>query len=191
MLQIDDTIISLELLDEHFVCDLNSCKGICCIEGDDGAPLEDAEVKIIEDLLPVIWDDLTETSKEVIRSQGVSYIDDDGEPVTSIVNGAECVFTYTDKDGTCKCAIEKAFREGKTDFYKPISCHLYPVRLQKYDEFTAVNYHRWSVCSCARKLGGKLGVPVYQFLKEPLIRRFGHEWFEQLEIADEEFKNKK
>jgi len=191
MLQIDDTIISLELLDEHFVCDLNSCKGICCIEGDDGAPLEDAEVKIIEDLLPVIWDDLTETSKEVIRKQGVSYIDDDGEPVTSIVNGAECVFTYTDKDGTCKCAIEKAFREGKTNFYKPISCHLYPVRLQKYDEFTAVNYHRWSVCSCARKLGGKLGVPVYQFLKEPLIRRFGHEWFEQLEIADEEFKNKK
>lgn len=191
MLQIDDTIISLELLDEHFVCDLNSCKGICCIEGDDGAPLEDAEVKIIEDLLPVIWDDLTETSKEVIRKQGVSYIDDDGEPVTSIVNGAECVFTYTDKDGTCKCAIEKAFREGKTNFYKPISCHLYPVRLQKYDEFTAVNYHRWSVCSCARKLGGKLGIPVYQFLKEPLIRRFGHEWFEQLEIADEEFKNKK
>lgn len=191
MLQIDDTIISLELLDEHFVCDLNSCKGICCIEGDDGAPLEDAEVKIIEDLLPVIWDDLTETSKEVIRRQGVSYIDDDGEPVTSIVNGAECVFTYTDKDGTCKCAIEKAFREGKTDFYKPISCHLYPVRLQKYDEFTAVNYHRWSVCSCARKLGGKLGVPVYQFLKEPLIRRFGHEWFEQLEIADKEFKNRK
>jgi len=191
MLQIDDTIISLELLDEHFVCDLNACKGICCIEGDDGAPLEENEVKIIEELLPIIWDDLTEVSKEVIRKQGVSYIDGDGEPVTSIVNGAECVFTYTDQDGMCKCAIEKAFREGKTDFYKPISCHLYPVRLQKYDEFTAVNYHRWGVCNCARKLGGKLGVPVYQFLKEPLIRRFGHEWFEQLEIADEEFKTKK
>ena len=191
MLQIDDTIISLELLDEHFVCDLNACKGICCIEGDDGAPLEESEVKIIEELLPIIWDDLTEVSKEVIRKQGVSYIDGDGEPVTSIVNGAECVFTYTDQDGMCKCAIEKAFREGKTDFYKPISCHLYPVRLQKYDEFTAVNYHRWGVCNCARKLGGKLGVPVYQFLKEPLIRRFGHEWFEQLEIADEEFKTKK
>jgi len=191
MLQIDDTIISLELLDEHFMCDLNACKGICCIEGDDGAPLEESEVKIIEELLPIIWDDLTEVSKEVIRKQGVSYIDGDGEPVTSIVNGAECVFTYTDQDGMCKCAIEKAFREGKTDFYKPISCHLYPVRLQKYDEFTAVNYHRWSVCNCARKLGGKLGVPVYQFLKEPLIRRFGHEWFEQLEIADEEFKTKK
>ena len=191
MLQIDDTVISLELLDEHFVCDLGSCKGICCIEGDDGAPLEDAEVKIIEDLLPVIWDDLTEISKEVIRKQGVSYIDDDGEPVTSIVNGAECVFTYTDETGVCKCAIEKAYRAGKTDFYKPISCHLYPVRLQKYNEFTAVNYHRWNVCNCARTLGGKSGTPIYRFLREPLIRRFGAAWYEQLEIADAELKNRK
>lgn len=191
MLQIDDTVISLELLDEHFVCDLGSCKGICCVEGDDGAPLEDAEVKIIEDLLPVIWDDLTETSKEVIRKQGVSYIDDDGEPVTSIVNGAECVFTYTDETGVCKCAIEKAYRAGKTDFYKPISCHLYPVRLQKYNEFTAVNYHRWNVCNCARTLGGKSGTSIYRFLREPLIRRFGAAWYEQLEIADAELKNRK
>jgi len=191
MLQIDDTIISLDLLDQRFVCDLDACKGICCIEGDDGAPLEEEEVKIIEDLLPIIWDDLTEKSKELIKKQGVSYIDSDGEPVTSIVNGEECVFTYTDEHGQCKCAIEKAFREGKTDFYKPISCHLYPVRLQNYEEYTAVNYHQWSVCNCARKLGGKLGVPVYQFLKEPLIRKFGSEWFEQLEIADAELKNRK
>ena len=191
MLQIDDTIISLDLLDESFVCDLSTCKGNCCIEGDDGAPLEESEVKIIEELLPLIWDDLTEKSKEVILKQGVSYIDDEGEPVTSIVNGDECVFTYTDESGICKCAIEKAFREGKTDFYKPISCHLYPVRLQKYDEYIAVNYHRWSVCSCARQLGKKLGVPVYKFLKEPLTRRFGTAWYEQLEIADVELKNRK
>lgn len=190
MLQIDDTIISLDLLDQRFVCDLDTCKGICCIEGDDGAPLEEEEVKIIEDLLPIIWDDLTEVSKALIKKQGVSYIDSDGEPVTSIVNGEECVFTYTDAQGQCKCAIEKAYREGKTDFYKPISCHLYPVRLQKYEEYTAVNYHQWSVCNCARKLGGKLGVPVYQFLKEPLIRKFGKEWFEELEIADAELKNR-
>lgn len=189
MLQIDDTIISLEILDEHFVCDLKTCKGICCIEGDSGAPLEVSEIKIIEDLLPIIWDDLSERSKEVIQKQGVSYIDEDNEPVTSIVNGEECVFTYTDENGVCKCAIEKAYREGKTDFYKPISCHLYPVRLQKYKDYTAVNYHQWGVCSCARKLGGKLNVPVYQFLKEPLIRRFGSDWFEQLEIADKELKN--
>lgn len=191
MLQIDDTIISLELLDESFVCDLEICKGNCCIEGDDGAPLENSEVQILENILPVIWDDLTEKSKEVIRIQGVSYIDDDGEPVTSIVNGAECVFTYTDDSGICKCAIEKAYRAGKTDFYKPISCHLYPVRLQHYTDYTAVNYHRWNVCSCARKLGGKLGIPVYKFLKEPLIRKFGAEWFDQLEIADAELKNRK
>lgn len=189
MLQIDDTIISLDLLDEKFVCDLATCKGSCCIEGDDGAPLEEEEVKIIEELLPLIWDDLSEASKEVIRRQGVSYIDDDGEPVTSIVNGAECVFTYTDANGICKCAIEKAYREGKTGFYKPISCHLYPVRLQKYNEYIAVNYHRWGICSCARKLGGKLSVPVYQFLKEPLIRKFGEPWFEQLEIAGRELKH--
>jgi hypothetical protein len=191
MLQIDDTIISLELLDENFICDLENCKGNCCIEGDDGAPLENSEVQILENIIPIIWDDLTEKSKEVIRNQGVSYIDDDGEPVTSIVNGAECVFTYTDDSGICKCAIEKAYRAGKTDFYKPISCHLYPIRLQQYTDYTAVNYHRWKVCNCARKLGGKLGMPVYKFLKEPLIRKFGVEWFEQLEIADAELKNRK
>ncbi|HLP05308.1 MAG TPA: DUF3109 family protein [Paludibacter sp.] len=188
MLQIDDTIISLDLLDEKFVCDLAKCKGICCVEGDDGAPLEPSEVDIIKGLLPLVWDDLSEKSKAVIENQGVSYIDADGEPVTSIVDGAECVFTYTDQDGVCKCAIEKACREGKTDFYKPVSCHLYPVRLQKYEEFTAVNYHRWSVCSCARKMGAKSGVPVYRFLKEPLVRRFGEAWYEQLEIAAAELK---
>jgi hypothetical protein len=186
MLQIDETIISLDLLEEKFVCDLTSCKGACCIEGDEGAPLEDDEVKIIQDLLPIIWDDLTEPSKEVIVRQGVSYIDRDNEPVTSIVNGAECVFTYTDDNGTCKCAIEKAYREGKTDFYKPISCHLYPVRLQKYNDFTAVNYHRWKVCDCARSLGMSMKISVYKFLKEPLVRRFGNAWYEQLDIAAQE-----
>jgi hypothetical protein len=188
MLQIDDTIISLDILEEKFICDLAACKGECCIEGDDGAPLEWDEVKIIEDLLPIIWDDLTDASKKIVKKQGVYYIDGDDEPVTSIVNGAECVFTYTDETGICKCAIEKAYREGKTDFYKPISCHLYPVRLQKYESFTAVNYHRWDVCNCARTLGQKEGLLVYKFLKEPLIRRFGCDWYNQLEIAASELK---
>ena len=187
MLQIDDTIISLDLFDEKFVCDLASCKGECCIEGDAGAPLEHDEIKIIENLLPVIWDDLTEASKEVIKKQGVYYIDEDDEPVTSIVNGAECVFTYTDENGICKCAIEKAFREGKTDFYKPVSCHLYPVRLQKYNEFTAVNYHRWKICKAAEVLGRREKVRVYEFLKEPLIRRFGEKWYNDLCEAAEAY----
>ena len=188
MLQIDDTIISLDLFEERFVCDLAACKGICCVEGDSGAPLETEEIEKLNEILPVIWDDLSEKSKKLIKKQGVSYIDEDGEPVTSIVNGKECVFTYFSEQGVCKCAIEKAFREGKTDFYKPISCHLYPVRLQKYNEFTAVNVHRWSVCECARTHGSALNVPVYKFLKEPLVRRFGTEWFEQLEAATEELK---
>lgn len=188
MLQIDETIISLDLLDEFFVCNLSACKGECCIEGDAGAPLEEDEIEKIQELLPVIWNDLTEQSKEVINRQGVYYIDEEDEPVTSIVNGRECVFTFTDDDGCCKCAIEKAYREGKTDFYKPVSCHLYPVRVQKYDEFQAVNYHRWNICNCGIKLGGNMKVPLYRFLKEPLIRKFGSEWYEQLEIADQEIR---
>lgn len=189
MLQIDDTIVSLDLLEERFVCDLASCKGACCIEGDSGAPLEEAEITIIDELLPLIWDDLSDVSRKVIDKQGVFYIDEDNEPVTSIVNGRECVFTYTDENGVCKCAIEKAYREGKTDFYKPISCHLYPVRLQKYNSFTAVNIHKWNICNCARTLGSSLNVPTYKFLKEPLVRKFGEEWYAQLEIADKQFYN--
>ena len=190
MLQIDNTVISLDLLEERFVCDLVSCKGACCIEGDSGAPLEDNEIEIIEELMPLIWDDLSDVSKKVIEKQGVFYIDDDNEPVTSIVSGRECVFTFTDENGICKCAIEKAYREGKTDFYKPISCHLYPVRLQKYKSFTAVNFHKWNICDCALVLGSKLKVPAYVFLKEPLVRKFGKEWYEQLEIADKQFYSK-
>jgi len=188
VLQIDDTIISLDLFEEHFVCHLEMCKGQCCVEGDAGAPLEPDEIEKIQELLPTIWDDLTEQSKELIRNQGISYIDEENEPVTSIVNGRECVFTYTDESGVCKCAIEKAFREGKTDFPKPVSCHLYPVRVQKYNDYQAVNYHKWSVCSCAVVLGKQLKVPVYKFLKEPLKRKFGEAWYEQLVIAADEIK---
>ncbi|MDD2284318.1 MAG: DUF3109 family protein [Paludibacter sp.] len=190
MLQINDTIISFDLFEERFVCDLNACKGACCIEGDAGAPLEPEEIEKIQEILPLIWDDLTEVSKEIIRNQGISYIDEENEPVTSIVNGRECVFTYIDDSGICKCAIEKAFREGKTDFPKPVSCHLYPVRVQQYNDFQAVNYHRWSICGCGIDLGRKLKVPVYQFLKEPLIRKFGEDWYEQLLVAAKELNQK-
>lgn len=183
MLQIEDTIISLDVIDEKFLCDISQCLGECCIDGDSGAPLEIEEVKILEDILPIIWNDLSEKSKEVINKQGVSYIDTDDEPVTSIVDDCECVFTYFDEKGICKCAIEKAFKTGKIDFYKPISCHLYPIRLEKYPTFTAVNYHKWSICEPARALGKEKGLRVYQFLKEPLIRKFGNEWYEQLDIA--------
>ena len=183
MLQIEDTIISLDLLEREFICNLDVCKGACCIDGDSGAPLLFDERDKIEEILPLIWDDLSPASKQLIEEEGVSYIDIEGDLVTQIVNGRECVFTYYDENGQCKCAIEKAYREGKTDFYKPISCHLYPVRLKDYDGFTAVNVHRWKICKCAEVLGRKEGVRLYEFLKEPLVRRFGEEWWDQLNIA--------
>lgn len=183
MLQVDDILVSFDVVERSFLCDLSQCKGACCVEGDAGAPLEKAEVVILKKILPVVWNDLSPEAQKVINKQGVSYIDAGGETVTSIVNGKDCVFTCYDSDGTCKCAIEKAYREGKVDFYKPISCHLYPVRVNQYETFSAVNYHRWSVCKAAELLGKKEQLPVYKFLKEPLIRKFGAGWYEKLEIT--------
>jgi len=191
MIQIQDTIVSFDIFEEYFVCDLSACKGICCVEGDAGAPVEESEIACLEKVLPVIWDDLSPEAKKVIEKQGLIYRDREGEYVTSIVDGADCVFTYYDENGYCKCAIEKAFREGKIDFYKPISCHLYPIRVTRYNGFRAINYHRWQVCHAAVALGKKQGMKVYQFLKEPLIRKFGEEWYMQLTIAAKEFSVKK
>ena len=181
MLQIEDTIVSLDLLDEYFLCDLSVCQGICCVEGESGAPVEKGEIADLEAVLPLIWEDLSDEAKAVIQQQGVVYLDEDDEYVTSIVNGKDCVFTCYDEQGICRCAIEKAYRAGKTDFYKPVSCHLYPIRVANYKGFRAVNYHRWSVCQAACILGKKENMRVYQFLKEPLIRKFGEEWYRQLE----------
>lgn len=191
MIQIDDAIVALDVIEENFICDLSACQGECCVEGESGAPLENEEVEIIEKLLPAIWDDLSPKAQEVINAQGVAYKDRDGDMVTSIVNGKDCVFTYYDDKGICKCAIEKAHKEGKTDFYKPISCHLYPIRLEKFREFTAVNYHRWRICKAAVLLGNKEGLRIYQFLKEPLIRKFGNAWYNELCIAADEYKEMK
>lgn len=188
MFQIGDAIVASDIIEENFLCDLSACMGECCVEGDAGAPLEEDEVKIIEDLLSEVWDDLSPAAQAVIKEHGVAYRDHDGDMVTSIVHGKDCVFTYYDEKGICKCAIEKAYREGRTNFYKPISCHLYPIRLQKYKDFTAVNYHRWSICKAAVLLGKKEGLKVYEFLKEPLIRRFGEEWYNELVLVAEEYK---
>jgi hypothetical protein len=133
--------------------------------------------------LPYIWDDLSEEAKKIIDTQGVAYPDIEGELVTSIVNGKDCVFTCYDEKGICYCAIEKAWRAGKIPFIKPISCHLYPIRTKKYPTYTAVNYQEWSICSGARLLGQQKGIPIYKFLKEPLIRKFGQEWYDELCIA--------
>ena len=188
MIQIQDVIVSLDIFREKFLCDLDACKGECCVEGDAGAPVELDEVARLEEVLPVVWDDLSPAAREVIDRQGVVYPDRDGELVTSIVNGKDCVFTCYDERGCCCCAIEKAYREGKTNFYKPISCHLYPIRVGHYGPYKALNYHRWSVCRAAVLLGEKEDVPVYKFLKEPLTRKFGEAWYAELEIAADELK---
>lgn len=188
MIQIQDVIVSLDIFREKFLCDLDACKGECCVEGDAGAPVELDEVARLEEVLPVVWDNLSPAAREVIDRQGVVYPDRDGELVTSIVNGKDCVFTCYDERGCCSCAIEKAYREGKTNFYKPISCHLYPIRVGHYGPYKALNYHRWSVCRAAVLLGEKEDVPVYKFLKEPLTRKFGEAWYAELETAADELK---
>ena len=186
MIQIDDVVVSLDVLREKFLCDLSACKGECCIEGDAGAPVELDGVGRLEGVLPVIWDALRPEAWAVIVRQGLVYADCEGDLVTSIVNNKDCVFTCYDDKGCCYCAIEKAFREGKTDFYKPVSCHLYPIRVGDYGPYKAVNYHRWDVCKAAVLLGRKENVPVYKFLREPLIRKFGEAWYKALELAAEE-----
>lgn len=191
MIQIEDTLVSLDLVERHFLCDLSHCKGACCIEGDSGAPLEEKELAELEKVLPAVWDDLSPQARQVIEKQGVAYIDVEGDTVTSIVNGKDCVFTCYDADGTCKCAIEKAYREGRTDFYKPVSCHLYPVRVTQYRGFRAVNYNRWDICKTAELLGRREKLPAYKFLKEPLVRKFGKAWYETLETCAEEWLKQK
>jgi hypothetical protein len=191
MFQIEDAIVASDIIEENFLCDLSACKGECCVEGDSGAPLEDKEVDILKEILPYVWDDLSPEAQAIINQQGVAYKDRDGDMVTSIVNEKDCVFTYYDENDICKCAIEKAHKEGKIDFYKPISCHLYPIRLQKYKDFTAVNYHRWRVCKAAVVLGNKNGLKIYQFLKEPLIRQFGEDWYSELCLVAEEYNKQK
>ena len=187
MLQIEDTLVSLDLIERFFCCNMPACKGACCIEGEAGAPLERGEFDTLRKILPSVWDDLSPEAKEVIYKQGVGYIDISGEIVTSIVNGKDCVFTCYNADGICRCAIEKAFREKRIDFLKPVSCHLYPVRVTNYKTYRAVNYNRWKICRSAEKLGEKEQIRLYRFLKEPLIRKFGKQWYDSLELCAREY----
>lgn len=187
MLDIQNTLVSLDFVERYFCCDLDSCLGECCIDGDAGAPITEEEDRKIRELLPLVWDDLLPSAQREIEENGTSYVDSEGDLVTQIVDGKNCVFTTYDKNGMCLCALEKAYREGRTDFYKPISCNLYPARIKEYDGFTAVNYHRWKICRCAEVLGRARGIRVYEFLKEPLIRRFGKEWYDELALTCREY----
>jgi len=194
ILQVGDVLLSSEIITEKFCCDLSVCKGECCIEGDAGAPVTIEEVAEIEDCLDTVWGDLSAQAQAVIDRQGVAYTDSEGDLVTSIVGGKDCVFTYYDDitwttadgqpatvGGCCLCALEKAFRAGRTRFCKPVSCALYPIREKRLGGgLTGLNYHRWKVCKMAVAKGIEKDVRLYQFLREPLIRRFGEAWYEEL-----------
>lgn len=181
MVQIGNVIVSFDVLKQKFCCDLEACKGQCCVEGDSGAPITQEEKAKLDEVLPTVWNELSVQAKEVINRQGTSFVDCEGDLVTSIVNGKDCVFTCYDDKGCCYCAIEKAFKAGKTDFYKPISCHLYPIRISKIGSYDAANYNKWDVCKVAILKGEKADLSIYQFLKEPLIRKYGAEWYKELE----------
>jgi len=188
MFLIQNTLVSLDVIEKEFCCDLETCRGCCCIEGDAGAPVSDEEVAEIEQILPILLPDMTKEARAVVEKQGISYLDPSGERVTSIVNDKDCIFARTDHNGWCYCLIEKAYHAGKIGFKKPISCHLYPIRLTRVGNYTGVEYHRWDICHCARQLGKKKHIPLYQFLREPLVRRFGEAWYAELELTASEWK---
>ncbi len=195
ILQIGDVLVSPDIFTERFCCDLEACKGQCCIEGDAGAPVTLDEIMQMEDNLDEVWPDLSASAQSIIDKQGVAYADRDGDLVTSIVNGKDCVFTrYRDLDlgeavvkDCCLCAFDCAFREERIGWQKPISCALYPIREKQFGGgLVGLNYNRWEICKPAIKKGKELDLPLYVFLKEPLIRRFGQEWYDELlEMADE------
>lgn len=197
IIQVGDVLVQGDIFTEKFCCDLDTCKGVCCVEGDAGAPVALDEIGEIEDSLDAVWGNLTASAQSVIDRQGVAYTDREGDLVTSIVGGKDCVFTcYEDlqdaADGhtisnCCLCALECSQRKGLSSFVKPISCALYPIREKRLgEELVGLNYHRWKICECARKKGRELNLPVYRFLEKPLVRRFGQEWYDELcAVADE------
>ena len=188
ILEVSNILVSSDIITEQICCDLDKCHGICCVEGDAGAPVTLDEIAGIEDSLDTVWGDMSASAQAVVDKQGVAYTDREGDLVTSIVGGKDCVFTCYE-NGCCLCALERAYRLGKTSFIKPISCALYPIREKRINsDIVALNYNRWDVCRDAVKKGQELGLPVYRFLEGPLVRRFGKEWYDELCAVAEELK---
>lgn len=192
MIAIDNVLLSDEVVEEQFVCDLNKCKGGCCVDGDCGAPLTKDETKILKKIYPKIKPYLSQQYIAEIDKQGTHTTDSEFGYVTPTVNGGICVYGYTDELGIVKCGIEKAWKDGAVDFQKPISCHLYPIRIKEADGFEMVNYEpRADLCKPACKLGQKLKVPVYVFLKDSLTRKYGKDFYSTLEAVAKKMNSKK
>lgn len=181
MIIVDKAVLSDDIKEKHFVCDLQKCKGACCVEGDLGAPLNTEELPIINSILEEVKPYLTPEGQNVIEAEGAYELDDEGEYCTTTIEGKECAFAIYDKAGILKCGIEQAYNDGKINWQKPISCHLYPIRITKYDHYDALNYDRWEICDPACSLGDELKVPIYKFLKGPLVRKYGEKWYEDLQ----------
>ncbi|MCD6333156.1 MAG: DUF3109 family protein [Bacteroidales bacterium] len=182
MLEIGKTLVSLQLINSFFCCDLAACKGACCVEGDSGAPLSDEEISMLKEDFDKIQPFMTEAGVQAVKDQGVFVVDNDYDRVTPLIGGRECAFAVFDH-GIASCAIEKAFEAKATALRKPVSCHLYPVRIRSYQQYDAVNYDEWHLCQPARQKGMEMGMPVYRFVREALIRKYGSEWYEQLDYA--------
>lgn len=190
MIHLGKTLISEDIIEKEFVCNISKCKGVCCVEGESGAPLEENETLILDQIYDTVIPYMRPEGIEAIEKQGKHIIDLEGDYVTPLVNQAECAYVVFEENGTASCAIEKAYNDGKIDWKKPISCHLYPIRVTDYSEFSAVNYHRWPICNDACSLGKELQVPVYKFTKEALIRKFGEDWYNELSLIAEEYQKK-
>ncbi|NLU40234.1 MAG: DUF3109 family protein [Bacteroidales bacterium] len=188
MIQIGKTIISFDIFEGEFLCDLQHCKGACCIEGDSGAPLTQEEAIEIETYYSVFEKYISPEYRTVVETVGTSVTDNDGELVTPLINNKECAYTFIDDDSITKCAIEKAYFNNEIPFRKPVSCHLFPIRITEYDDFDAINYQELKICLSGKECGKKHKLPLYKFLKEPLIRKYGEEWYGELEIAAEYLK---
>lgn len=187
MFQIGKTIVSDDVLEKEFVCNLTACKGQCCIDGDAGAPLDKEETAILEEIYPVIKPYLRPEGIASIEENGAWVVGEDGDYETPLINNKECAYVIFN-GATALCGIEQAYNEGLVKWKKPISCHLYPIRIKEYSQFSAVNYNRWHICDDACVLGKELEVPVYRFLKEPLIRKYGESWYAELELVAEEWR---
>lgn len=181
MIQLGKTIISEDIIEKDFACNLSACKGACCIDGDAGAPVEAKERPILEEIYPKVKPFMRPIGIEAVEAQGVYTTNEEGEHETPLVNGAECAYVIFDEKNTALCAIEEAYNSGEVTFKKPVSCHLYPIRVQDYSEFAAVNYHKWPICDDACTLGKELQIPIYKFVKQALIRKFGEDWYAELE----------
>ncbi|WP_417854274.1 DUF3109 family protein [Xanthomarina gelatinilytica] len=181
MFQLGKTIVSEDIIEKDFVCNLSACKGACCIDGDAGAPLDENETDILKTIYPKIKRFLRQEGIDAIEKQGTFITTEFGEFETPLINDADCAYVIFDSKGTALCAIEEAYNQGVIDWKKPVSCHLYPIRVKDYSEFSAVNYDKWDICDDACTLGKELQVPIYKFVKEALIRKFGEDWYAELE----------